>query len=94
MGDGVYFTKAGAVKLGHYVERELKPAILARATPAVPPAPEATPTPSDPPRVPARPLAGPVVPLTATDSTPDELCWPFLRLAGLALAGDAERSDE
>ena len=70
-GDGVYFTKAGAVKLGHYVERELKRAILARATPAVLPAPEATP--SAPSRVPARPLAGPVVPLTATDSTPDEL---------------------
>jgi uncharacterized protein len=40
-GDGVYFTKAGAVKLGHYVERELKRAILARATPGVLPAPEA-----------------------------------------------------
>jgi uncharacterized protein len=47
-GDGVYFTKAGAIKLGHYVERELKRAILARATPAVLAAPEATPTPSAP----------------------------------------------
>jgi uncharacterized protein len=74
-GDGVYFTKAGAVKLGQYVERELKRVILARATPAVVPAPETaqTPTPCAPPRVPARPLAGPVVPLTATESTPDEL---------------------
>jgi uncharacterized protein len=74
-GDGVYFTKAGAVKLGHYVERELKRAILARATPGVLPAPEAaqTPTPGAPPMVPARPLAGPVVPLKAADSTPDEL---------------------
>ena len=71
--DGVYFTKAGALKLGHYVERELRRMMLARPTAAGLPAPEPlqTQAPGLPPR--ASPLAGPVVALTATDSTPDEL---------------------
>ena len=65
--DGVYFTKAGALKLGHYVERELRRMMLARAAPAGLPAPE-------PPQTQATsPLAGPVVALTATESNPDEL---------------------
>jgi uncharacterized protein len=65
--DGVYFTKAGALKLGHYVERELRRMMLARPAPAWLPAPE-------PPQTQApSPLAGPVVALTATESNPDEL---------------------
>jgi uncharacterized protein len=67
--DGVYFTKAGALKLGHYLERELRRMMLARLTPA--PEPSPTQAPGVPPR--ASPLAGPVVALTATDSTPEEL---------------------
>jgi uncharacterized protein len=73
--DGVYFTKAGARKLGHYVEREFARLTLARATPeALPPAePPQTPAPEAPSQVPARPLAGPVVQLTATQSDSDKL---------------------
>jgi uncharacterized protein len=65
--DGVYFTKAGALKLGHYVERELRRMMLARPAPSGLPAPE-PPQPQAP-----SPLAGPVVALTATESTTDEL---------------------
>ena len=73
--DGVYFTKAGARKLGHYVERELARLTPARATPEalVPAEPSQTPGPEEPSKVPARPLAGPVVQLTATQSDSDKL---------------------
>ena len=73
--DGVYFTKAGARKLGHYVERELARLTLARATPEalVPAEPPQTPAPEAPSKVPARPLAGPVVQLTSTQSDSDKL---------------------
>jgi uncharacterized protein len=74
-GDAVYFTKAGALKLGHYVERELRRLMLARATSAVLPSSEAPQgqAPGAPALAPARPLAGPVVPLTASESVPDGL---------------------
>ena len=66
--DGVYFTKAGAQKLAHYVEREIRHAMLTHATPvATSPAPE-EPQPqvaTNHPGAPARPVAGPVVPLNA-----------------------------
>jgi hypothetical protein len=65
--DGVYFTKAGALKLGHYVERELRRMMLARPAPVGLPAPELPQT-----QAPS-PLAGPVVALTPTESTTDEL---------------------
>jgi uncharacterized protein len=73
--DGVYFTKAGARKLAHYVEREFARLTATRATPVVLPPAEPTQTPAtgEPPQVPARPLAGPVVPLTATHSDAGEL---------------------
>ena len=73
--DGVYFTKAGAHKLGHYVERELGRLTSARATPVEMPAAEPAQAPAlgEPPQVPVRPLAGPVVPLTAVHADSGEL---------------------
>lgn len=70
--DGVHFTKAGALKLGHLVERELQRLMQARTAPVALPAPEKqAPT---VPGVPApRPDAGPVVPLGALTSEPEGL---------------------
>lgn len=62
--DGVHFTKAGALKLGHYVERELDRLIQARGTPVALPAPE-QPAPQKPSGPAPRPDVGPVVSLTA-----------------------------
>jgi hypothetical protein len=80
--DGVYFTKAGALKLGHYAEREIQPAIAARAVPPVVVGPqpgqaagEAAP----------RPAAGPVLPLTESD-------YPSQELAGKGRAASAPPS--
>ena len=70
-GDGVYFTKAGARKLAHYVEREIERGIANRAIPValpVEPAPGARPGGAS-----TRPLAGPVLPLTVSNSGGDEL---------------------
>jgi hypothetical protein len=75
-GDGVYFTKAGARKLAHYVEREIQRTLANRSTPvALPSAIEpAGPTPGGRPGGPAqRPLVGPVVPLTALTTGQSEL---------------------
>ena len=63
-GDGVYFTKSGARKLAHYVEREIRRYMSNRALPmALPSGPVEPATPGDG-KPAARPLAGPVVPLT------------------------------
>jgi hypothetical protein len=77
-GDGVHFTEAGARKLAHYVEREIRRGIAARGLPvaAVPPttAPEELlppPVPADKPGLFPRPMAGPVMPLTSP-TTPDQ----------------------
>jgi hypothetical protein len=63
--DGIYFTKAGARKLAHYVEREITRLLAERFTPGVLPgalpAPEGKAIPSQPV---SRPLAGPILPLT------------------------------
>lgn len=84
-GDGVHFTRAGARKLAHFVEGDVKrhldrraalakPAAPPQNRPASAPAPEtggellAIPAPD--PIVPRRPVAGPVVPLTATALSP------------------------
>ena len=69
-GDGVYFTKYGARKLAHYVEREIRRYMANRvvALPTTGPAPAA---PGSKPT--ERPLAGPVVPLTQTTAHSDEL---------------------
>ncbi len=66
--DGVFFTKYGAFKLAHYVEREIRRYMNSRVTPvALPSGPVAPATPDGKPA--ARPLAGPVVPLTVTPGT-------------------------
>jgi len=70
--DGVFFTKAGALKLAHYVEREIRRHMNSRATPvALPTGPLAPETPDGKPA--ARPVAGPVVPLTVAPGNTDEL---------------------
>ena len=65
--DGVHFTKAGARKLAHYVEREITR--LAARGPVAVALPASEPQPQTPAAktggATARPLAGPVMPLTA-----------------------------
>jgi uncharacterized protein len=75
--DGVYFTKYGARKLAHFVEREIRRVISTRALPVALPVdgggvqPSGAPRPGGPV---ARPIAGAVLPLTAgTASGGDEL---------------------
>src|SRR5262245_58866575 len=71
--DGVFFTRAGARKLAHYVEREIA-RLLARSTPIALPSEPATPDSGAVPGQPApRPLAGPIVPLVASSISPDQL---------------------
>jgi hypothetical protein len=70
--DGVFFTKYGALKLAHYVEREIRRTMNSRVTPvALPSGPIAPATPDGKPA--ARPLAGPVVPLTIAPGNSEEL---------------------
>lgn len=72
--DGVYFTKAGALKLAHYAERELNRLLAARSAPIVLPTEPATPDVSARPDQPVpRPLAGPIVPLVASSVGTDQL---------------------
>ncbi|HEY0224272.1 MAG TPA: DUF459 domain-containing protein [Pseudolabrys sp.] len=71
-GDGVYFTKYGARKLAHYVERELRRYMSNRSLQISFPTGPVTPLPSDG-KSAARPLAGPVVPLTVTPGNSDDL---------------------
>src|SRR5262245_53743883 len=75
-GDGVYYTKFGARKLAHYVEREIQRSTTNRGMPVALPVP-VDPGPQAPnakPGGPAqRPLSGPVVPLTAMQTGPEEL---------------------
>ena len=72
--DGVYFTRAGARKLAHYVEREITRLMAARtgpvALPSEPATPDAKAVPGAPP---PRPLAGPIVPLVASIVGTDQL---------------------
>jgi hypothetical protein len=72
--DGVYFTKAGARKLAHYVEREITRVLGARSAPIALPNEPATPDANALPGQPApRPLAGPVLPLVASSVGTDQL---------------------
>src|SRR5947208_4192966 len=73
-GDGVYFTKYGARKLAHYVEREIQRIIGNKSVPVALPMPAKQPPQAGKPGGPAeRPIAGPVVPLTAAPVERDEL---------------------
>src|SRR3954447_16603340 len=67
--DGVYFTKAGARKLAHFVEREITRLLAAHspqiALPIEPASPNANAV--------TRPLAGPIVPLEAASVGTDQL---------------------
>jgi lysophospholipase L1-like esterase len=60
-GDGVYFTKAGAVKLASYVDRELHRVTPNNVAPVALPGPEVTPKSGT---ANARPDVGPVLPLS------------------------------
>jgi uncharacterized protein len=65
--DGIYFTKAGARKLAHYVEREIDRSEANRAIPvALPSSIEQVPAGGAKAGASARPLVGPVVPLTVS----------------------------
>ena len=55
--DGVYFTKAGAEKLGHYVEHDLRRVLSSHVLPVALPGPEE--------QSPAKDAVGPVLPLNA-----------------------------
>jgi uncharacterized protein len=72
--DGVYFTKPGARKLAHYVEREITRLLATRSTPVALPTEPATPDANAIPGQPApRPLAGPILPLVASSVGTDQL---------------------
>src|SRR5262249_54401350 len=72
--DGVYFTKARARKLAHYVEREITRLLAAHSAPIALPTEPATPDANAVPGQPApRPLAGPIVPLVASSVGTDQL---------------------
>ncbi|WP_213741280.1 DUF459 domain-containing protein [Bradyrhizobium sp. dw_411] len=72
--DGVYFTKPGARKLAHYVEREITRLLASRSAPIALPSEPATPDANAQPGQPApRPLAGPILPLVASSVGTDQL---------------------
>jgi len=72
--DGVFFTKPGARKLAHYVEREVTRLLAARSGPIALPSEPATPEVSaEPGKPPPRPLAGPILPLVASSVGTDQL---------------------
>lgn len=106
--DGVFFTKAGARKLAHYVEREITRLMAGRSAPVALPSEPATPDVNAVPGAPPpRPLAGPIVPLVASSVGTDQLLGgPGSRPAavdalaartlvkGEALAAPAGRADD
>jgi hypothetical protein len=70
LNDGVFFTKAGAIKLARYVEQELSRYMSNRVPVALPSGPlEAAPSDSKPSE---RPLIGPVIPLTGAPTDKDK----------------------
>ena len=78
-GDGMHFTRAGGRKLAHYVEREIRRVMLARAAPVATPLPQepepdakAPPTAAAP-GLPPRPSASPIMSLTAPKGAGDAL---------------------
>ncbi len=75
--DGVHFTKPGALKLAHYVEREIRRVMQSRGVPLALQTPEETApaaaAPPGKPGEPPKPVAGPVVPLTTFSGNSEEL---------------------
>jgi hypothetical protein len=72
--DGVYFTRPGARKLAHYVEREITRLLAGHSAPIALPSEPATPDANAVPGQPApRPLAGPILPLVASSVGTDQL---------------------
>jgi uncharacterized protein len=70
LSDGIFFTKAGAIKLARYVEQELSRYMNNRVPVALPSGSfEATPSDSKPTE---RPVMGPVIPLTGTAKDRDK----------------------
>ena len=69
--DGVYFSKYGARKLAHYVERELRRYMSNRSLQISLPSGPVAPQPEV--KSKERPLTGPVIPLTVTPSNSEEL---------------------
>jgi hypothetical protein len=88
LNDGVFFTKAGAIKLARYVERELSRVMSNRVPVALPSGPfEAAPSDSKPTE---RPLMGPVIPLTGTPKDKDKESDSLLGAPGSSpIQGDA-----
>src|SRR6185369_14879880 len=71
---GVHFTRAGARKLAHYLEREIRRMMMPGSEPVALPSSEPQAPVAGKPAGPAqRPLAGPVVPLTASATAEQEL---------------------
>jgi lysophospholipase L1-like esterase len=75
VSDGVHFTKAGARKLAHYVEREIRRAMTHGLEPVALPMGEPQPAPNTvaPGAMAARPLAGPAVSLTSLTGAGQDL---------------------
>src|SRR6478735_3539381 len=88
LNDGVFFTKAGAIKLARYVEQELSRYMSNRVSVALPSGPfEAVPSESKPTE---RPLIGPVIPLTGTAKDKDKDSDNLLGAPGSSpISGDA-----
>src|SRR6185369_6266556 len=107
-GDGVHFTRAGARKLAHYLEREIRRMMMPGSEPvALPSSEPQAPVAGKPSGPAARPLAGPVIPLTASVTTAQELIGPRdageisssksvvrVLLNGEAVASPAGRADD
>jgi len=104
--DGVHFTKAGAVKLASYVERDLRRALSNHIVPVALPGPETAPKSGS---ADGRPDVGPVLPLSTgggergdlllgagghpTQMTPDPIATKVLG-RGEALPAPAGRADD
>jgi hypothetical protein len=88
LNDGVFFTKAGAIKLARYVEQELSRYMSNRVPVALPSgALEGAPSDSKPTE---RPLMGPVIPLTGTAKDKEKDSDKLLGAAGSSSTlGDA-----
>jgi hypothetical protein len=88
LNDGVFFTKAGAIKLARYVEQELSRYMSNRVPVALPSGPlQAAPSDS---KSTERPLMGPVIPLTGTAKDKDKDSDKLLGAPGSSpIPGDA-----